>query len=117
MLVLALLLLCADGDLYLKNGKKIDYVGTYTINGPNIEFNRKNGSLYKLPVKIVDLDKTKKVAAEQAAKAKAEANMTEAQRAHAAQAKQEKSGEMAEFVEDANADNRHKPKVKVKKKW
>ncbi len=70
LIVLALLLF-TGGELILRNGKRISYEGTYEVKGEHVFFHDANGDLFKLPLSIVDLDRTR-AAEEQASQKKAE---------------------------------------------
>ena len=85
--------------IVLKNGKKMVIAGSYEVKGQYVVFKGKSGDLNQLPLKIVDLEKSKAATAE--AKAKAEADRIA--REEAAKAKPDKKdmtmAQIAEFVE------------------
>jgi len=56
--LLLLGLIAFDGSLVLRNGKRIAYKDTYEVRDGFVFFHDARGDLFKLPLSIIDLDKT-----------------------------------------------------------
>jgi len=68
-----LFLICwmPDGDLVLRNGKRVGFVGDYEVAAPYVRFTGKDGQFLQVPLKLVDLEKTEALATQRAAEAAA----------------------------------------------
>lgn len=69
MWLLVLLCWIPDGDLVLRNGKRVSYVGDYEVAAPYVRFTGKDGQFLQVPLKLVDLEKTEALAKQRAAEA------------------------------------------------
>lgn len=74
------LCLIFDGELVLHNKKLIAYSGQYEVKGNAIHFTTRQGKPMQLPLKMVDLEKTKARAAAQEAEREAARNRKKTQR-------------------------------------
>ena len=57
--LLLVLVLGETGELVLRNGKTLAYRDTYEVKDGHVLFHNPKGDLFKLPLSMVDLDKTK----------------------------------------------------------
>lgn len=69
MFYLILFLNILSGELVLTNGKRVPFQGEYRIEGTFVRFENLQGELLQLPLKLIDLERTK---AHNAPKAEAE---------------------------------------------
>lgn len=111
LLVLALMSCLAWADvIVLANGKQMIIDGSYEIKGSYVVFKDKTGNLVQLPLKIVDLDKSKEATAEYAAHLE-----EKAKQAAAKVEEEEKEGmsmsEIAEIIDAKRPKDQPPPRV------
>ena len=104
--VLAASPLLAREILVLKNGKKMVIDGTYEVKGQWVVITEANGELRQLPLKVVDLDKSKEVSEaerQRMARIAEEKRLAKAQQAKVTEVDASMS-EIAEYVERHRTD-------------
>lgn len=103
MVFLALPTLAAD-ILVLKNGKRLNIDDAYEIKGQFVVF-KQNGQLSQLPLKIVDLDKSKHATAELRAEEEARRKAAQVKVVEKEAPKYSDMSQIAEFVESSRSKN------------
>jgi len=103
----------ADDLLVLKNGKRFKIDSSYELKGQFVVF-KQNGQLQQLPLKIVDLEKSKQATADLRAKEEAELKAKAPKPKEKDTAKYSSMSEIAEFVEtNRTKDNPRKEGVSI----
>ena len=94
--------------LVLKNGKQLKFPGTYEVKGQFVVFSNEAGQVVQLPLKLVDLEKSKSATAELHAKLEAQAELAKAPPPKKEQKKEMSMGEIAAIIE-SNRDEENQP--------
>ena len=110
LFLLMALPLWAKEIIVLKNGQRFSIQGSYEIKGSFLVFTGANGQLQQLPLRMVDLEKSKQMTADYHAQEAARLAAQEAKlREEEAKSKYSSMAEIADYVEKTRGDNNPRP--------